>query len=256
MRLIEPIARFGLAARGVVYVAVGALAAQRAAGWGGRTTDARGALRFLGRLDQNGLVLAVVAAGLVAYAIWRFAQAFQDLDGKGGGVKGYGVRSGYVISGLLHAVLGLTALGMGLSGGSASIRTWVARFLAQPYGAWAVGLAGAGVIGSGLWQFYRAVTANFEEHQRTSQMRARTQRWTRRIGRFGLTARGVTFLIIGWFLVRAARFVNAREAQDLGDALRTLQGQAYGPWLMGVVALGLAAYGMLSMVDARYRRII
>lgn len=254
--LIEPIARFGLAARGVVYIVVGMLAARRAAGWGGRTTDADGALRFLGGLDENGLVLTVVAAGLVAYALWRFGQAFWDLDGKGDGIKGYGVRAGYVMSGVVHAGLGLTALGMGLTGGSGSVRTWVARFLAEPYGVWAVALAGAGVMGSGLWQFYKAVTAKFEDRQRTSQMSARTQRWGRRIGRFGLSARGVTFLIVGWFLVRAARFVNAREAKDLGDALRTLEAHAYGAWLLGLVAVGLAAYGLLSMMNARYRRIV
>jgi hypothetical protein len=82
------------------------------------------------------------------------------------------------------------------------------------------------------------------------------RKWARRVGRFGLCARGVTFLVVGYFLVRAAVNVNAREARDIAGALRTLQQQPYGAWLLGVVALGLIAYGLLSFVDARYRRIV
>ena len=118
-----------------------------------------------------------------------------------------------------------------------------------------MGIAGAVVIGVGVWQFVKAWKVKFEEHLRTHRMTASAQCWARRIGRFGLSARGVTFLIIGWFLVRAALHVNAREVRDVGGALRALQQQEYGAWLLGIVALGLVSYGLLSFVEARYRRI-
>ena len=254
--LLEPIARCGFAARGMVYVAVGVLAASAAGGYGGRATDARGAVRTIGRLDATGLLLLALAAGLAGYAVWRFAQAIQDLDDKGRGVKGLAVRTGYAASGLLHLGMALTAGGFGVSRRSGTMRAWVARSLAEPWGAWAVGIAGATVIGVGLYQFHKAWSATFEEHLRLSRMTTDARRWSRRIGRFGLGARGVTFLIIGWFLVRAARYLNAREVRDLGGALRTLQAQEYGAWLLGIVALGLVSYGLLSFVEARYRRIL
>ena len=31
--------------------------------------------------------------------------------------------------------------------------------------------------------------------------------------------------------------------------------QSFGPWLLGGVALGLVAYGLYMLVEARYRRI-
>jgi hypothetical protein len=111
-------------------------------------------------------------------------------------------------------------------------------------------------MGAGVYQFHKAWTANFEDHLRTQRMSPGARRWARRIGRFGLPARGVTFLIVGWFLVRAALRLNAREVRDFGGALRTLQAQEYGNWLLGIVALGLISYGLLSFVDARYRRIV
>jgi uncharacterized protein DUF1206 len=250
---IEPIARVGFTARGAVYIMIGILAARAAAGQG-RTTDAGGAVRAIGRLEESGVLLVALALGLAAYAVWRFAQALSDLDGKGGGVKGLTVRTGYAASGLIHLGLALTAGGFARRSGS--MRDWVARSLAEPWGAWAVGLVGAAVIGAGVYQFHKAWTAHFEDNLRKRRMSLAAQRWSRGIGRFGLGARGVTFLIIGWFLVRAALRLNAREVRDLGGALRTLQAQEFGAWLLGIVALGLVSYGLLSLVDARYRRIV
>jgi hypothetical protein len=253
--VIEPIARVGFAARGVVYVVMGLLAARAAAGMGGGTTDVRGAVRAIGRQDSTGILLIALALGLAAYAVWRFAQAGLDLDGKGGGPKGLATRAGFVGSGLLHAGLAMTAAGMGLTGGSGSVRQWVARTLAEPGGWWLVGAVGATVIGAGLYQFFTAWTTKFEERLRVGRMSPGARTWARRIGRFGLAARGVTFLIVGWFLVRAAQNVSAREVKDMGGALRMLAGQEYGAWLLGIVAWGLVSYGLLSFVNAKYRRI-
>ena len=78
------------------------------------------------------------------------------------------------------------------------------------------------MIGAGVYQFYKAYAAKFEEHLRQSQMSETARCWARRIGRAGLTARGVTFAVIGWFLVRAALDVDPSEARGLAGALRTL----------------------------------
>ena len=254
--VVEPIARFGLAARGVVYVVIGMLAATAAAGRGGGATDKEGAVRAVDRADSTGVLMIALALGLLAYVVWRLVQAFRDLDGKGRDAKGLAVRAGYAASGLAYLGLAITAGGFGTARGSSSMRTWVARSLAEPWGPWAVGLGGLIVIAVGGWQFYRAWSAKFEDHLRLAEMTSSARVWMRRIGRFGLSARGVTFFIIGWFLIAAARHLNAREARDFGGALRTLEQQPYGGWLLGTVALGLMAYGVLSFVDARYRRIV
>jgi len=86
-------------------------------------------------------------------------------------------------------------------------------------------------------------------------MSARARRWSRRVGRAGLTARGVTFGVIGWFLLRAAFDEDAHEARGVAGALRLLGKQDRGHWVLFVVAVGLTAYGLLSLVDARYRRV-
>ena len=254
---IERLARFGFAARGLVYILVGLLAAGAAA-FGGRATDAHGAIRTVGEQPFGTVFLLVLALGLAAYAVWRFAQAWLDLEGKGTTLQALVTRASFVVSGLGHAALGISAasLAIGLhEDRSNAVRTWVARLLAAPHGRWVVGALGLAVMGSGVYQFYKAYTALFENDLLTSRMSARARRWSRRVGRAGLTARGVTFGVIGWFLLRAAFDEDAHEARGVAGALRLLGKQDRGHWVLFVVAVGLTAYGLLSLVDARYRRV-
>ena len=81
------------------------------------------------------------------------------------------------------------------------------------------------------------------------------QRWAARSGQLGFAARGVVYLMLGSFLIQAALRHNPEEAGGIGRALRELSNQPYGPWLLGIVALGLVAYGFFCFVLARYRRI-
>ncbi len=75
------------------------------------------------------------------------------------------------------------------------------------------------------------------------------------LGRFGYAALGVVFSIIGIFLTVAAYQHNAKQAVGLDGALRELSRQPFGQFLLGIIALGLIAYGLYSFVEARYRRL-
>jgi len=87
-------------------------------------------------------------------------------------------------------------------------------------------------------------------------MDKKTETFAIRSGQAGLSARGVVFGIIGVFLIQAALHSNAGEALGLSGALRALEQQSYGQWVLGIVALGLVAYGFYMLVLARYRRIV
>lgn len=73
------------------------------------------------------------------------------------------------------------------------------------------------------------------------------------ISRFGLAARGIVFCVIGFFLIEAARQSDASKARGLGEALQVLAQQPYGPWILGVVGIGLVAYATHMVIQARYR---
>jgi len=65
----------------------------------------------------------------------------------------------------------------------------------------------------------------------------------------------VVFALVGVFLVRAAIEYDAEEAVGLDGALQELAGRAHGPWLLGLVAVGLLAYAGFCVAMARYRRV-
>ncbi|MBD2103356.1 DUF1206 domain-containing protein [Leptolyngbya sp. FACHB-261] len=263
---VERLARSGYAAKGVVYVIVGLLAAQAALGTGGKTTDTSGALQTIVTQPFGKFLLSLVTVGLLGYALWRFVQAVVDPEhaNQDAGAKRWAQRFGYALSGLGYAGLALTALklisgsggGSGSSsGGSNSTQDWTARILSQPFGQWLVGLLGAIVIGVGFSYFYKAYAGKFRREFKLNEMSDTEESWAMRVGRFGIAARGVVFTIIGGFLIQAALNSDPSQAKGLGGALASLAQQPFGPWLLGIVALGLVAYGLYSGFEARYRRI-
>lgn len=250
-------ARLGYAAKGLVYLIIGALAVMAAAGSGGRTTDARGALRVLDTGRAGHVALALVGVGLLGYALWRLIAAATGAEGQGSGAKGVAVRVGQAARGVIYGSLGIEALRQLAAAASPSrgaAEDWTARVLAAPLGRWAVGAAGIAVIGYALYQLYRAGWKDPRKHLDLSGAGPGAAAWVVRLGRFGIAARGIVFVLVGWFLIRAARERAPEHAGGIGDSLATLAAQPNGRLLLGVVAVGLGAYGAFQLANARYRR--
>jgi hypothetical protein len=258
--LIEGLGRFGFAAKGVVYLIVGVLAVQAALGQGGQTTDQHGALAKIAEAPFGRVLLAVLVVGLFGHALWKLVLAVLDPDRRGTDARallGRAVDAGVAV---IYVGLALSALqiALGSSGGAGSTQKtqdWTAWLLGQPLGPWLVALGGAGVVGAGLFVLYRAFTSDPCDELRCGQMRVGQRRAIRHLGRAGNAARGVAFLTIGALLVAAGIHADPGKAQGLDGALATLAAQPFGPHLLGLVAAGLAAYGLFALVEARYGRL-
>lgn len=254
---VEPLARLGYAARGVVYALVGMLAIQTAFGARGRQeTDTRTALQWVA--GQSKVLLWLLALGLFGYALWRVVQAILDPEHKGTDLKGLAQRGAMLVSGVAYGGLALAAvrIASGSGGGGGGSQGWTADLMSRPLGRWLVALAGIAVLISGFVQLRDGWTEKFCKHLKLKEMDAREHRLARRTGKLGLIARGVVFLISGWFLLQAAWRFDPDEARGLAGALDALASQPAGAWLLGLVALGLLAFGAYSILLARYRRIV
>ncbi len=77
MRVIHPVAKAGLMARGAVFLTVAFLFALRAASadGGGGAPDSRAALEYVQSLPAGGWLLAAMGAGLLAFSAYSFTQA-------------------------------------------------------------------------------------------------------------------------------------------------------------------------------------
>jgi len=256
---IATLARVGYVAKAVLYMTIGVLAARAAFGDGGRTTDTRGALTSVLGAPFGRAMLIVMALGLLGYAVWRIVQAITDPEHRGSDAKGLAMRASYVVRGLLHAGIAVTAFrlatgnGGGAGGDGERSERWTSRALEAPGGETLVWLVGAGIVAYGIYQLYRAWAAKLSRQLDLGRLSAEASRWVIAVSRFGIGARGVVFALIGVLLLRAATRHDAEQAGGLADSLATLGG--VGRWPLGVVALGLVAYGIYELVNARYRRI-
>jgi hypothetical protein len=256
---VERLARAGYLAKGVVYLLIGLLALQAAAGAGGKTTGTSGVFYELVRQPLGRWLLWLLAIGLAGYAAWRLVCALRDPEGHGRrDWKRKAVRVGYAGRALIHAGLAWQAarLALGQPGGSsgdAQAKAHTAQLLSAPFGTWLVGLVALGVIGYGIWQIVRGMRDDAIDPMALGSLGPDERRLLLRAARIGFIARGVVFGTIGVLLVRAAREHDPNEAGGLGQALGTLARQPYAPFLLGGVALGLAAYGAYQLALARYR---
>lgn len=257
---LKPLMRFGFVANGIVYITIGVLAVQAALGNGGQTSGAQGAFAAIASEPFGQFLVGVIGVGLIGLAFWYVIRGVYDPDNAGSDASGMAKRVGLVAAGLGYGVLAYSALRIlwtaRASGSGNQVADWTARLMQQPYGIWLIGIAGAIVIGVGIYQLYKAYATKFREKLKVHEMSPTETKWGIRAGRIGIAARAIVFGLIGIFLVRAAWQANPQEAGGVGRALQTLAGQPYGPWLLGLVAVGLVAYGLYSaIVLARYRRI-
>lgn len=259
-RWLQRLARWGLAVRGALYLVVALLAARLAQGDHDDQADKQGALRAVAVQPLGKVLLLALAAGFAGYALWRFVEAIVGPRDEDDVRKAVVKRVGYAARGVLYSVLFVSALGIVRStgeGGKANEAEadLTARVLEWPAGPWLVGLVGLAVAGGGLYVGWRGVSCKFRERLKAFEMGRRERRWVVRVGVAGMVTRMVVLIIIGVLLVAAAAQHDAEEVVGVDGALQRLAARPFGTLLLIVAAAGLAAYGLYSMAEARYRRI-
>lgn len=253
-RGLDALARFGYFSRGLVYLVMGGIAARAAVLSRGRATGFGGALRLILRGPEGKILVGVVAAGLLAFAVFRLAQARYSRS------RGLLRRAGYAAGGLVSAGLALTAWRLRFhehaAGGSGpgALRELATRILSHSWGRDLLVAGGAIAAAAGAIEVLQAVSGRFPEKFLLGGMGPRRRTWSLRLTRFGLAAHGVLVLTIGYFGARAALDYDPREVLETGGALRRLSRPPFGTWTAAAVAVGLAAYGSYMWFLARYRK--
>jgi hypothetical protein len=255
----ERAGRVGLASRGVMYLLVAFLALQMAFGQNDHPVERKGALHALADHTLGRVMLAALTVGFAAYALWRGMQAAVGHRDEKDDKKRAAKRVAALGKGAIYVTAALTAASTLVgreSGGDSNSqsRDITARVLDWPGGKALLILAGLGAIGVGGYLAYRGLTAKFEDKERTYEMPDVVRHAGKALGLVGHTSRGIVAALFGALLVRSAAHRDPNEAQGVDGTLRTIVEQPYGQLLLVVAAAGLAAYGLHSFVEARYRR--
>jgi hypothetical protein len=254
---VETMGRVALATQGLLYLIIGILAIEVATGNRHAEPSQRGALEAVARQPLGKALLVVVTVGLVIHVVWRLILAARGEPGEDD-KKSLAKRAGNVGRAAIYAGFTVAAIkllmGSGSSGGGTE-RKGTAKVLDFPGGTAIVVIAGLIVIGTGLWNVYRGLSRNFEDNLALGGMEEPTRKGIVGAGVVGYVARGIAFGLVGVFLVRAGLDTNPNQAKGLDGVLRQVADASYGPWLLGVLAVGLILFGLYRGIgDGRYRK--
>ena len=244
--------RLGHAARGFVYVAMGALAGRAALFSRRSATGPAGALRWVFRERYGALVVAMVAGGLLADAVFRAVEAWtRRKRGFFSWIAPAGRSAG-------AALLAFTAIRVGQSlrrePDGALLREAAGWILRQSWGPRSLLAAGivAGVVA--VLEIAQGLTGRFRDRFRKKSMGRQQRAWTSRVMRAGLAAHGALVGVMAAYLFRAGMESNPRDVVGSGDALERIRKLPFGPGLLAAIGAGLVAYGLSQWILAVYRR--
>ena len=254
---LEYVARAGFVGYGIIHLLFAWVAFQVAFRGSGQESDQSGALQTLAGNGAGKVLLVLIGIGMIGLAIW---QAFEAAIGESGPRNKTAIAE-RVVSGVravLYLSLAYYAFKV-LNGANASMaqnqQGKSATIMAHSGGRWLVGFIGLVVIGVGVGIFVYGWKKKFLQHLNTQQMAASVRKSTTRLGMLGYEAKGVAYAIAGVLVVTAAVTYKPDKARGLDAALKTLAGHPWGVWLLALIGLGIAAFGIYCFAQARYRKV-
>jgi len=256
---VDGLARAGLVARGVVYLIVGMIVLRLAFGSHEESADARGAIATLVEQPFGKILVGLLAAGLACYTAACALGAVRGYGGKragGSDAKGRLADAGRaVVNGALTVAAVAVLAGSGSGGGGNDKEKQVtAKLLDLPWGRALVVAVAAVIIGFGLWQARKALSRSFTKGLDFGRLPEGLGRRAEALGVPGYLARGAVAVAVGVFLALAAIRYDPDEAVGIDGALSRLARSGPGPLLLVLVAAGLVAFGLWSMVEGWSRR--
>ncbi|MBX5083145.1 DUF1206 domain-containing protein [Rhizobium lentis] len=245
------LAKSGYMARGVVFLLVAGLALF--SGVAGGKPETKSALSTLLAQPFGRVWVGLIGIGLLGFVAWRLAQSLADSDGHGGDTKAIAIRTVLLGSAVVYLGLAGYALGHALFSGGASqgsgekgLAEWI---MSQPFGAYLAVAVGLGFVIGGVVTAAKGITKKFKRYLRLDDASGVVTS----VCVYGLVARGAVFVITGIFLAYAGFSVDPQQAGSMGDALEWVRRLPFGSILYIAIAIGLAAFGIYNLVEARYR---
>jgi hypothetical protein len=247
--VVEWGARLGYVAVGLIHLVIAWIALKVAWGFGGgsKKADTSGALSTRSSSGTGAVLLWACAVGFLLLAVWQVTEAAVRFQDTGDRVKA-------ASKAVLYVFFAWTTFKV-LTGGSAGssekqTEDFTAGLMGSPGGRLLVGVVGLVVLGIAVYHVHKGWKKKFLE-----DLREHPGDWAVTAGRVGSVAKGVALVVVGFFFLVAAVQADPDKAQGLDGALKTVKDQPFGPFLLTLVAAGIAAYGVYSFARSRYARV-
>lgn len=259
--------RFGIGARGFVFLVIAYLVgriAMGALGDGGTDNSASGSGVAQTLAEQRGgsVALVLLGVGLVCFALFCLVSAVREPPGDSE-AKRWAHRAAAVWQAAVYLAFGgycFVKAFAGTSGGTSGSTDrkqtqWSAEVLRWPAGWLWLGLLAAGLFVAAGVQLHRAVRLRFRKDLEEERMGHRTRRVADVLGAVGYVGRTGAYALVGWFVLQAAIEDDPDKGKGVDGSARMLANSAGGPALLWLLAIALGVFGLYLFVEARYRRL-
>jgi len=247
--------RAGLVAYGVVHLLIAWLALQLAFGESEGAASSKGAMQQLAEQPFGTTLLWLVAIGMLMLVLWKLLDAWKGHEDEDDDKSKWAKKGFDVLKAVLYGTIGFSALRTAMGGGSSSkggTDSTTAKIMDLPGGQFLVGLIGLAIIGYGANQIRTAYTEKFREKITAQGKAGDAGQAYIYFGKAGYTAKGIAVGIVGGLFLYAALTHEAKKSGGLDQALHTVLQQPFGPFLLGIIAVGIACYGLFCFARARY----
>ena len=198
----------------------------------------------MGRLALIGIVVGFGAlAALEAMVASRSRESGRDRLVAAGKALVYAGLAGTALAVALHHPVG---------GGNQEVVDVTARVMRATGGRLLVGAAGLAFGVGGVVLFVKGLRKSYDREVDLSSAPPGARRIVETLGIVGMTARGAIFALIGYFIVQAAVTFDPEDAKGIDGVLKSLAAEPFGSLLLAVMAGGLAAFGVFSLIEVRY----
>jgi hypothetical protein len=243
----------------VLYVTMGLLAALVAFGLRSEAPDIREAIRTLKEQPFGPALLVIIAVGSACLVFWRILQAIGDLEEKGRTILGLCHRARFLFGAAIYAGVPVFVCQI-LTGGPARsgeqlVEEAAGNMIRFPFGWTIIVASGLGFLAGGGYCLYRMMRGNFHAWFHCNEMSETQRQICFALGRLGYGARGIIFLVVGYFLTLAGWNLNPTQVEGQAGALQSIFRQPLGPAWLGMISLGLVAFGIFSLLAIRYGRV-
>ncbi len=253
---LEALTRIGFVGYALLHLAIAWLAVQIATGNYRDHADQSGAFRLLGQQPLGRALLLIIAVGLAAMALWQLLLAcvgHREYRGRRRVAERVTSLGRVAIYGILLWT-DIQVLHNPSTSSAASQQKATSGVLAEPAGRLLVAVAGGIVVAICLGMIWYGLSKKFASKLSLNRVQRETRRGIIALGQVGYVGRGLAFGIAGTLLFDAAVSDNAARSRGLDGALRTLAEHRFGTFLLAIIAIGFAAFGIYSFFQARYRR--
>ena len=248
----------GYAAKGIIYFVIGILAIEAAILPERKAAGTYSALKHLSTQPLGSVILCLLAVGILGYVVRRLIQAIvYPGHSQSFSFSQILQRTGYVMSSVSYAGVAYSALSIVFKLGKYNdhIQEWVEKLFDNAIaGEGIVFAVGIGVIAVGLGYIYGAYTGSYISQFSSSDIDVRLEYGARLMGKIGIAARGVAFVVTGVCLILASLVSDSDLAGGLQNAFQVLAAQPLGWLWLSLIGSGFIAYGIYMAIAAMYRR--